>query len=107
MPIDRGEPGPECPGWCRREHSGSDLAEDRVHQSEPILLGAVVHRAPLFLGRGAAEATEVLVQVQGRVGEQAWVCIREAEKAGSLPLLSLVSAHSLAVALMDLLAQVA
>lgn len=95
--------GAQCPDWCSREHADSDHVEDRIHQSEPRWIPAVVRRSPLFSSDGPGEPAELMAQALRRFdSQQTWVCVREPEGLSALPLLSVATAQRLALALLDL-----
>jgi len=69
----------DCPPWCAREHLSTDHPEDRIHQTEPLIVPALRRRS--LLPEDPPERTEIEVMLAARMGDNSplWIHIGEGE----------------------------
>jgi hypothetical protein len=103
--AERGDERVGCPAWCRRHHGRADHPEDRLHQSDPLLVPVVLGDLHLSHGAGARADSLVLRLVQPVDASTAWLEAVPEEGRSAYLLVTAESARRLAEAMTSLLAR--
>jgi hypothetical protein len=93
----------DCPAWCRRRHRAEDHVEDRLHQSDPIVVPVVLGDPRFGRDDGLRGESLVLRVVQGVDSALAWLEVVPEEGRSLQLLVTAESARRLLVAMDDLL----
>lgn len=74
----------DCPPWCAREHLDTDHPEDRIHQTEPLIVPALRRRS--LLPEDRPQRTDIEAMLAARVGDNSplWILIGEGEESALL-----------------------